>query len=73
MINNFPLSAISISVALLGITMNVFLTKPFIGIAKYASEKKKRIYKIKSTVATIANVFIIIGTFGQCFSVIFFY
>jgi len=71
MINNFPLSAFSISVALLGVMVNAFLIKPYTGVCILASEKKGRTHKIKSKAATIANIFILIGTVGHWFSLIF--
>ena len=71
MINNFPLSAVSISVALLGVMVNAFLLKPYTGVCILGNEKKGRTHKIKSKAGTIANILIVIGTVGHWFSVIF--
>jgi len=72
MINNFPLSAISISVALLGVMVNAFLIKPYIGVCVIAKTENARKHDIKSTLGKIANIFIVIGTVGHWISVIFF-
>jgi len=71
MINNFPLSAVSISVALLGVMVNAFLIKPYVGECIIPSAKNEKKNKNKSKAAKISNMFIVIGTVGHWFSVIY--
>jgi len=47
MINNFPFSAASISVALIGITLSVLFTKPYTGGMRISDCKKEGTYKLR--------------------------
>lgn len=71
MINDFPFSEVSISVALLGITLHAIFIKPYPGAATYRDEKKKWLYNLRKRVGVIANILIVLGTTGQWYSVIF--
>jgi hypothetical protein len=39
------LSAISILIALVGVSLNALFTRPYVGVAYYADENKSNIYK----------------------------
>lgn len=71
MINNFPLSAVSISVALLGIMVNAFFTVQYVGYSPIPKIEEVKILINKSKVAKISNMLIVIGTVGHWFSVIY--
>ena len=64
------ISAWSIFIALVGISLNVFFTKPYIGIARLADETKEKLHNRKEKVGKIANILILFGTLGQLASII---
>lgn len=64
------LSAWSIFIALVGVSLNAIFTKPYTGVGQLGDEKKESLYKLRGKFGKIANVFIIIGTVGQLVSLI---
>lgn len=70
MANSALISAISISIALIGVTLNVIFIKPYPGVAIVGNRNKEKLYKLRQKMGWIANILIIIGTAGQSFSLI---
>jgi len=62
------ISKISISIALIGLSINVIFIKPYPGVAILGSENKERRYKFNSKIGYLANVLILVGTGGQLVS-----
>jgi hypothetical protein len=58
------ISAISLTIALVGVSLNALLTRPFVGIAYYAGKDDNP----SELPGKIANVLIVAGTFGQFIS-----
>jgi len=59
------LSAISILIALVGVSLNALFTRPYVGVAHLADENKSNISKRKEILGKIANCLMAIGTGGQ--------
>jgi len=62
-------SAWSIFIALVGVSLNAFFTRPYTGASYYADERKEKQYKQKEKVGRVANALILIGTLGQLASI----
>jgi len=65
MLNNL-VSAISLFVALLGVSLNAIFTRPYVGNCNLGDENNPR----SETPGKIANWLIFIGTFGQLIVII---
>lgn len=70
MFNSTTISAWSIFVALVGISLNAFFTRPYTGASYLTDERKNKQYKQKEKVGRVANVLIVFGTLGQLASII---
>ena len=72
LINSSMLSAWSILVALVGVSLNAIFTKPYAGAAELGSREKEKLYNLRIRVGKIANILIVIGTAGQLGSIVAF-
>lgn len=68
MIFGIPLSALGISIALVGLCITLPLTKPYIGVACYGAENKEKLYRRKTLWANIGNCLLVLGTGVQLIS-----
>ncbi len=68
MILGIPLSALGISIALVGLCITLPLTRPYIGVAYYADDKKEKLYRRKTLWANIGNCLLVLGTGIQLIS-----
>ena len=66
--NASTVSAISILVALVGVTTNALCTTPYTGASYCTSEKELRRHELKARLGRWANRFIVAGTAGQLVS-----
>ncbi len=66
-------SAWSIFVALVGVSLNAFFTRPYTGASYLTDGRKEKQHKQKEKVGRIANVLIVIGTLGQLASITIFF
>lgn len=62
------LSKISISIALIGLSINVIFIKPYPGVAIIGNENKLGRYKFNSKMGYLSNLLIFAGTGGQLVS-----
>lgn len=68
--NSVTISGWSIFIALVGVSLNAFFTKPYSGAGQWGNEEKESLYKRRIKIGKIANVLIVIGTLGQLVSII---
>ncbi len=61
-------SAISISVALVGVSLQAVVVRPYVGAAYLGSRDKKKQYKWRERIGRVANCLMVAGTAGQLFS-----
>jgi len=70
MISSGTLSAISIFIALVGVSLYAIFTKPYPGAAPWAGDTKESLYKLRRRIGYVANILIVIGTAGQLVSLL---
>ena len=61
-------SSISISVALIGVTINAICTTPYVKVAHLCDENEEAKYERKERLGKFANYMIVFGTLGQLIS-----
>jgi len=69
MFNSTTISEWSIFVALVGVSLNAFFTRPYTGASYLTDRSKPKQYNRREKVGRIANVLIVIGTLGQLASI----
>ena len=69
MFNSTTISAWSIFVALVGVSLNAFFTRLYTGVSYLTDSSKAKQYNCREKVGRIANVLIVIGTLGQLASI----
>lgn len=62
------LSAISISVALIGVSLQALVVRPYVGAAYLGDIKKAKLYNWRERIGRVANCLMVVGTAGQLFS-----
>jgi len=68
MLNKTTISAWSIFIALLGVSLNMIFIPPYPGVAILGDENKEWLYNLRRIIGRISNIFVFIGTAGQFIS-----
>lgn len=71
MLNAILISAISILIALVGVSINAVFTRPYSGAGQWGDKEMDLIYKRRIKFGKFANILIVIGTTGQFASIIY--
>jgi hypothetical protein len=66
------LSAWSIFIALIGVSLNAIFVKPYAGRAIIGKSEKENLYRWRERFGYFGNLLIVTGTFGQFASIVFF-
>jgi hypothetical protein len=70
MLINTTISAWSIFIALIGVSVNAVVTRPYTRISYITPMKDLERNKCKEKIGIVANIFIVIGTLGQLLSIL---
>lgn len=70
MICGISISGLGISIALIGICINLVFTKPYTGTSYYSDDTPNSILKRKIIWANVGNILIVLGTAAQLLSLV---